>query len=116
MQGCAVHVKAMCFFKSTMWPLVQVGQLETAKMRAQRTAKEKMRIADSLETECKSLKGRLKAVMHDQRKLVVQLGLTQQKAGIRGVIGGPEEAALMAAFQSSQGVFAEPIRVVNLQE
>lgn len=86
----------------------QVNQLNMAKKKAQRTAQEKSRVAETLEVECKGLKNRLHHFLHDQRKLIVQLGLTQQKAGIRGVIGGPEEAAMMALFQPQQGSWSSP--------
>ena len=59
----------------------EVARLTAAKIKAQKVAAEKSRAAAELSRTCSNLKKRLAAVLHDQRRLIVQLGLSQQKAG-----------------------------------
>ena len=59
----------------------EVARLTAAKLKAQKVAAEKSRAAAELSRTCSNLKKRLAAVLHDQRRLIVQLGLSQQKAG-----------------------------------
>lgn len=62
----------------------EVARLTAAKLKAQKQASEKTRMAAELSKTCAQQKKRLAAILHDQRNLVVQLGVTQQKAGTRG--------------------------------
>lgn len=62
---------------------VEVSRLAAAKLKAQRIASERGQICTELHEQCQHLKERLRVVLQDQRRLVVQLGLAQQKSGSR---------------------------------
>ena len=61
----------------------EVSRLAAAKSKAQRVASKRGQTCSELHAQCQALKERLQSVLHDQRRLVVQLGLAQQRDGKR---------------------------------
>lgn len=61
----------------------EVSRLAAAKLKAQRIASERGQTCLELQAQCQWLKERLRIVMQDQRRLVVQLGMAQQRSGSR---------------------------------
>ena len=62
----------------------EVERLTAAKSRAERQAVESQRALADLQGTCERQKQRLSTVLSDQRRLVVQLGEAQQRAGLKG--------------------------------
>lgn len=84
----------------------EVARLTASKLKAQKQAAEKSKLAAELTKTCAQLKKRLRAVLHDQRNLVVQLGIAQQKAGIKaaGLRLAAADGDLEAHHEARQGV------------
>ena len=61
----------------------EVNRLAAAKLKAQRVASERGQTCSELHAQCQYLKERLRVVLQDQRRLVAELGLAQQKGGDR---------------------------------
>ena len=70
----------------------EVSRLASAKQKAQKAASESGHTCKELQSQCHWLKGRLRTVMSDQRRLVVQLGQAEQKTGKR-LLGAAQDGA-----------------------
>lgn len=71
----------------------EVNSLAAAKLKAQRVASERGQTCTELHSQCQRLKTHLRAVMSDQRRLVVRLGVAEQKAQGRAIKTGGNGAA-----------------------